>query len=208
MATAASSRKVALVLGFANNRSIAAACVQSFLDDDFDCIVTHQPRFGKNAQDLAARHGNKILATLDCNIETELPRLFNEQLPSLLEGRKLDAIVHSIAFADFEGRPFSQASLEAFHQAHHISAYSFLEMSRCALETKSLAIETTGTASLTALTYLGAVRAVPNYHIMGPAKASLEAIVRGLAYEHGEMGLRVNAVSAGPLNTLAGKCRL
>lgn len=122
------------------------------------------------------------------------------------DDRKIDAIVHSIAFADFAGHAdkLSQASKQAFLQSQHISAYSFLETVQCAIANNRLIPYN---ASLTALSYLGAVRAVPNYHLMGLAKASLEAVMRGLASELGPLPhhVRVNAVSAGPVHTAAAR---
>jgi enoyl-[acyl-carrier-protein] reductase (NADH) len=198
---------------------------------------------------------SSILASLPCNVQTDLPSLFHDVLPDYLEhgDRKIDAIVHSLAYANFEGHAdkLSQASWEAFAQAQHISAYSFLETARCATESNlllhsspnTLNVNTDDTdnsnntsddassssvlsplssvspsSSLTALSYIGAVRSVPGYHIMGPAKASLEAIVRGLAAELGtntnshDSGtkntagtIRVNCVSAGPVQTAAAR---
>lgn len=260
-----SSRRLAVILGVANHRSIAWACVQSFLQANYDCIVTYQSeRFRGTLEKLAAstqtskndsedqQEQGQILACLPVNVETDLPQLFDHHLPSILHDnpsssskpqRQINSIVHSIAYADFEldqtricepseGRPappiaFHRASAHAFAQAHIVSSYSLLETARCAVMNKHGILAES--ASLTALTYLGAIRAVPNYHIMGPAKASLEAVVRGLALDLGKYeripvedtetpsplsaegavtsfgSLRVNAVSAAPLQTLAAR---
>jgi len=194
------SRKVALIMGVANKRSIAWACVQSFLKADFDCVLTYQSDRFASAIGKLTEHNPRLLSSLACNVETEIPQLFQNQLPEILKDRKIDAIVHSIAYANFEKTTLGQASWNAYQQAQHISAYSFLETAQHASNTEILSSE----ASLTALSYLGAVRAIPYYHIMGPAKAALESLVRGLSIEYGPP-LRVNAVSAGPLNTLAAR---
>jgi len=156
------------------------------------------------------------LAGLQCNVESEIPSLFKERIPEVLEQfgvEKLSCIVHSIAFADFSKpnsflriksvdgphRPLLITSRKAYLTAQHISAYSFLETAREAIE-NNLLIEN---GSLTAISYLGAVRAVPEYAAMGPAKAALESIVRGLALELGPAGYRCNAVSPGPVRTVS-----
>ena len=275
MATPA-KKKVALIMGVANNRSIAWACVESFLrTNNYDCILTYQSerfrdKVDKMVQTANANHserqqnmnvvnnnkndntGTRILASLPCNVQTDLPSLFHDVLPDILEqgDRKIDAIVHSLAYANFEGHAdkLSQASWQAFSEAQHISAYSFLETARCATEsnllwhsnphtintlhnntnasddtsnsksdnTNSDMSPSPSSSSLTALSYIGANRSVPGYHIMGPAKASLEAIVRGLAAELGTNNstdgnsgsggsIRVNCVSAGPVQTAAAR---
>lgn len=226
----AANKKVALIVGVANHRSIAWACAQSFLAADFDCIVTYQSeRFQSQISKLAP--SKPLLAALPCNVQHELPQLFDRIATDVLHhsNRTIDAIVHSVAYADFERQPLRNASWTAFAQAQHISAYSLLELARVAQPHMS------HHSSITALTYLGAVRAVPNYHIMGPAKASLEALVRGLAIEYGggtgggssekkknlpatstddtvlpnsqthPSVVRINAVSAAPINTMAAK---
>ena len=221
-------RRVALIMGVANHRSIAWGCVQESLAQRVDCIITHHPRFAKHVDRLVAasqkdsndacseeRQG-KILGQISCSIESEIPQLFQSQLPDLLQdhddgnGRRLDTIVHSIAYADLEqAKTLGQASWSAYAQAQQISSYSLIETARCAVAGEILS----DNASLTALSYLGAVRALLPYSIMGPAKAALEANVRGLAAEYGCVkdqdgsvrSLRVNAVSAGPVATLSSR---
>lgn len=193
--------KTALILGVANHRSIAWACVKSFVQQDYRVVLTYQnKRFAKTVENLIAKEAPSALA-LPCNVEHELPSLFEERLPDLLgEGKHLDLIVHAIAYAPPDAMKEGSlltTSRKSFLQAHDISAYSFLETTQC-----SLPMMKEG-SSLTALSYLGAVRAVPNYNVMGPAKASLEGLVRGLALEMPTH--RVNAVSAGPINTLAAR---
>lgn len=221
------SRKVAVVMGVANPRSIGWAAVQA-LTQSHEVIVTYQnERVARALRDLTADNP-RILGCFPCDVEQDdsIPRLFQEYIPEVLqsatpvcrhpqslgdeEDYKIDAIVHSIAYANFEKTTLGNASWEAYQQAQHISAYSFLETARYALpllpkRDPDIPASWSLSSSITALTYLGAVRAVPNYHIMGPVKASLEALVRGLAAEYGPTGVRVNAVSAGPLRTHAAK---
>ena len=237
-------RRVALIMGVANHRSIAWACVQEFLARNVDCIVSYHPRFQKHVDRLVNSLSQKeeekeqrlpgegkILGHFSCEVETGIPELFHVQIPDLLgDDRRLDAVVHSIAFADMENtKSLGQASWSAYAQAQQISSYSLIETARCAFASSSSSSSSSSSipgserkipvmannASLTALSYLGAVRALPPYHIMGPAKASLEANVRGLAAEYGcvndgngiqtQRSLRVNAVSAGPVTTLSSR---
>lgn len=194
-------------MGVANKRSIAWACVESFLKKDYDVIFTYQNERFRMAcerlrQDVMESHSQVRVDALPCQVETDIPILFQERIPELLgEDVKLNAIVHSIAFApDMKDSSLLNTSREAFRVAQDISTYSFLETAR-----ESMPLLNPHSSSLTALTYIGAVRAVPHYNVMGPAKASLESVVRGLALELGINGVRVNAVSAGPLNTLAAR---
>jgi enoyl-[acyl-carrier protein] reductase I len=212
------SRKLALIMGVANQRSIAWACVQSFLSRNYDCILTYQSaRFEKTVQKLIEQQrsssSGRILGAVSCNVECNdaIPQLLQTDIPALLTDHPpFDAIVHSIAYADLQEPRLSQSSWPVFSQALHISAYSFLQLTRELVEQDLIHkadISMTGNhSSLVALTYLGAVRAVPNYQSMGPAKAALEAMVRGLAMEYGPTHqLHVNAVSAGPIATAAAR---
>lgn len=212
------SRKLALIMGVANQRSIAWACVQSFLSRNYDCILTYQSaRFEKSVQRLIEQRGNdspgRILGAVPCNVECDeaIPRLLQVDIPSILmDDRPFDAIVHSIAYADMQDPRLSQTSWSVFSQALHISAYSFLQLTHEVVQKDFVhTADSTATgshSSLIALTYLGAVRAVPNYQSMGPAKAALEATVRGLALEYGPTHqLHINAVSAGPIATAAAR---
>lgn len=218
-------KKVALIMGVANQRSIAWACVESFLRKDFDCIITYYDPSAADAGKYASKieklasaaaaigsissNGDakaRILGCIPCNVETDLPVLFRQRLPSLLlvrrDERKIDAVVHSIAYASEMNRPLLQTSRSAYLHAQHVSAYSFLETARECVDGNLLAEEG---AALTTLTYLGAIRAVPHYGSMGPAKAALESLVRGLAFELGSQHWRVNAVSAGPVPTVSAR---
>ncbi len=138
----------------------------------------------------------EIILPCDVQNEEEMVAVFSE-----LEKQwgKIDFVVHAIAFANREDlkHPFSQTSREGFRIALDISAYSLVSMTRCALPVLKPG------GSIVTLTYLGSVRAVPQYNVMGVAKAALESSVRYLAAELGESGIRVNAVSAGPIKTLA-----
>lgn len=231
-------QKAALVLGVANQKSIAWACVQSLLEREFDHVfLTYQnERFKKTVDDMTGQwnalnknHGKlKSISHYACDVssEEEVRRLFQEQIPEYLNTSKdrkiaLDAIVHSIAYAPSDAmKSGPELSLlnttrEAFEISHQISAYSLVSVARHALpllSSSSIDDHYDGVyheryPSITALTYLGSSRAVKNYNVMGPAKASLEATVRGLALELSPPPhkIRVNAVSAGPVNTLAAR---
>lgn len=275
-------------MGVANSRSIAWACVESFLQKNYDCIITYRndekmsskianlvnKYLNKSHQEILNMEGQmiqdghvrdvidnaelphytgipmkgRVIGFLPCNVETDIPCLFQERLPEILRKtsmnpstttddqsnmpRKIDTIVHSIAHADLKSSSVEQqrqhmnrnndkplllshATWESYQTSQKISSYSLLETAHHALESDMLS----SLSSITALSYIGSVRAVPNYHIMGPAKASLEAIVRGLAFDLGSVSgiqnnedmlhytkcIRVNAVSAGPLKTAASR---
>jgi enoyl-[acyl-carrier protein] reductase I len=233
-------------MGVANHRSIAWACVESFHQQGYQVLLTYQsekqrPIIEKLIAPLQNNKEGSLVTALPCNVETDIPQLFQEQIPNVLskdpasaqssEPVLLDAIVHSVAYAPFDSKDnphlvLSEASLQDFQLALHISTYSLLETAKYAkLAMNSALSNTTGAASITALTYLGSTRAVSNYYLMGPAKAALEATVRGLALELGHFSLhdnnnnhhhhhhhhhhhrsiRVNAVSAGPLRTLSSR---
>mmetsp|Transcript_30797 Transcript_30797/g.46716 ORF Transcript_30797/g.46716 Transcript_30797/m.46716 type:complete len:260 (+) Transcript_30797:90-869(+) len=195
--------RTALVLGVSNKRSIAWACIQSLLEKHFQVVFTYQSdRFARTAESLiSSQPSSASLTAIACDVQREIPELFDERLTKVLgENIKLDAVIHSIAYAPPDAMKCGTllgTSRESFLQAHDISSYSFLELARCATPRMRHG------ASLTTLSYLGAVRAIPNYNVMGPAKASLESLVRGLALELSDF--RVNAVSSGPLNTLAAR---
>ena len=229
MTTTSSTRRLALVMGVANHKSIAWACAQSLLRKNFDCIITYQSeRFAANVEKLTKNYlmkekGGRILGALPCNVQDEeaIPKLFAQDLPTLISDQeKLDSIVHNIAYCDMkQGSQLSQVDWKVYAQAQQISTYSFLQLAQTAVETnrvhqyrndESTIISSSSSSgiptSLIALTYLGAVRATPHYQSMGPAKAALEAIVRQLAAEYGPThGLHVLAVSAGPINTLSSR---
>ena len=213
-------------MGVANQRSIAMSCMESFLrKGDWDVIFTVQnERVRSKVQSiLQKQHGRKrsstsgkILGDFVCDFvdqkSTEL--FFRESLHKALENDELSlqAVIHSIAFAPDLRKPLLDTSRESFLEAHDISAYSLIQVAR---ETMPFLGRNSQNAnprsSITTLSYLGADRAIPGYHAMGPAKASLESIVRGLALELGQhntntnSSVRVNAIRAGPIPTLSSK---
>ena len=201
-------------MGVANRHSIAWNCVESFLAKGYDCLITHQTEARASKMDslrtmVAERvydhceSRGRILAMIPCDVTVDLPHLFRDQIPDVLASSEraclIDCVVHSIAHAKNIQRPMVDTALEDYMDAHHVSAYSLLETIRCSRDL----IRPDGAAFVT-LSYLGSQRAVPGYGIMGSAKASLEALVRGLAAENGP-DIRCNAVSAGPLRTAAAR---
>mmetsp|Transcript_28828 Transcript_28828/g.35072 ORF Transcript_28828/g.35072 Transcript_28828/m.35072 type:complete len:293 (+) Transcript_28828:50-928(+) len=228
----ANGRPVALVLGVANSRSIAWSSALCLMNRGYDVLVTYQnERFKPTVEKLIDNHKQSLrydthsgnddpsLTCFPCDVSSEesIKKLFNEKVPTFLQQRQqnsssssthLDAIVHSIAHAPpdaMKNGSLLSTSLPSFSTAHAISSYSLLSVARLALPLLT-SPDDKYYPSLTALTYLGSTRAVPNYNVMGPAKASLEAVVRGLALELGpEYGIRVNAVSSGPIKTLSAR---
>jgi enoyl-[acyl-carrier protein] reductase I len=187
-----------LVTGLLSNRSIAYGIAKSCREQGAELAFTYQnERFMERVQKLASEFGSQIVLPCDVSSDEEIAQLF-----SVLAKHwdKLDGLVHSIAFAPKEalsGDFLDGVSREAFRIAHDVSSYSFAALAKAALPMLS------DKAALLTLSYLGAERCVPNYNLMGLAKASLEANVRYLAQSLGPKGIRVNAVSAGPIRTLA-----
>jgi enoyl-[acyl-carrier protein] reductase I len=192
------SGKKILVTGLLSNRSIAYGVAKAAHREGAELAFTYQnERFKDRVADLAAEFGSKLAVPCDVANDPEIDSLF-EKLKS--EWGRLDGLVHAIAFAPREsiaGDFLEGATREGFRVAHDVSSYSFVALAKGALPLLSK------NASLLTLTYLGAVRAVPNYNTMGLAKASLEASVRYLAASLGPRGIRVNGISAGPIKTLA-----
>ncbi len=194
--------KTGIVLGVANKRSIAWAIAQALAREGMRLAFTYQgERLKASVEELAGTLTNSPL-TLPCDVtnDAEIESVFqavDEQF-----GR-LDCLVHSVAYAPREEleNEFVKTSREGFKLAHDISAYSLVALTRAALPL----FEKNGGGSVLALTYLGAVKAGEGYNVMGVAKASLEASVRYLAANLGPRNVRVNAVSAGPVNTLAAR---
>ena len=194
--------KQALVLGVANRRSIAWAIAQALAREGAQLAFTYQgERVRETVADLAGSLGGEpFLLPCDVTSDEELDAVFNA-VGERFGG--LDILVHSIAFAqkeDLEGR-FVDTTRASFSLALDISAYS---LTACVRRAEPLMERRDGGAVLT-MTYLGGQRAVPNYNVMGVAKAALEASVRYLAAELGPKKIRVNAVSAGPIRTLAAR---
>jgi len=189
--------KRGLVIGVANKRSIAWGIAQKAAEAGAQLCLTYQnERLGENVQELAAELNDPLLLPLDVGSDSQIVMTFDEIRK---KWGKLDFVVHAVAYAPrqaLEGR-FVETSREDFRVAHDISAYSLAAVSQAAQ-----ALMTEG-GSIITVTYLGSVRVVPGYNVMGVAKAALEASVRYLAADLGPQGIRVNAISAGPIKTLA-----
>jgi enoyl-[acyl-carrier protein] reductase I len=192
--------KLGIVFGVANKRSIAWAIAQAWYKEGAKLAFTYQgERLKENVEELAATFGADTLlmpcdVTKDDDIATVF-KTFGEKFG------KLDLMLHSVAFAPkaaLEGH-FVNTSREAFRIAHDVSAYSLVALSRAAAP-----LMTDG-GSIIAMSYYGAEKVVPHYNVMGVAKASLEASTRYLAYDLGPKRIRVNCISAGPVNTLAAR---
>lgn len=188
-----------LITGLLSNRSIAFGIARAMHREGAELAFTYQgERFRERVGDMANEFGSDIVLPCDVAIDEQITDLF-VQLGKHWDG--LDGLVHSIAFAPREaldGDFLDGLTREAFRVAHDISAYSYPALAKAALP-----MMLGRNASLCALTYLGAERTMPNYNVMGLAKASLEAATRYLASSLGPKGIRANAVSAGPIKTLA-----
>jgi len=189
--------KHGLVLGIANKRSIAWGIAQAAQREGARLAVTYQgERLGENVRELAAGLQDPLILPCDVTSDEDLDKLATDV------GRefgKLDFVVHSVAFAlreELDGQ-FLATSREGYRLAQDISSYSLTAIAR---RTAPLMKEG---GSIVALTYLGGERVVPHYNVMGVAKAALEMSVRYLAADLGPQGIRVNAISAGPIKTLA-----
>ncbi|MBY0578898.1 MAG: enoyl-ACP reductase FabI [Burkholderiales bacterium] len=187
-----------LITGLLSNRSIAYGIAKSCREQGAELAFTYQnERFMERVRNLANDFDSPLLFPCDVSSDEEIASLFPEL------GKhwpQFDGLVHSIAFAPKEalsGDFLEGLSREAFRIAHEVSSYSFAALAKAALPML------TGKGALLTLSYLGAERSMPNYNMMGLAKASLEANVRYLAQSMGHKGIRVNAVSAGPIKTLA-----
>lgn len=191
--------KLALILGIANKWSLAYAIAEAFSREGATLVLTYLGEKQKKAiEELSAGMGTAAILPCDVTRDEELAAL-TESLRAL--GRPLDAVVHSLAFANPEDlrRPFLDTSRSGFQLAQDVSAYSLVAVARAAAP-----LMTNG-GSISTLTYLGATRVVQNYNVMGVAKASLEASVRYLASELGTSRIRVNAISAGPVKTVSAR---
>ena len=188
-----------LVTGLLSSRSIAYGIAQAMSREGATLAFTYQnEELKERVEKLAAGFGSAPVLPCDVSDDAQIENLFTS-LRQHWDG--LDGIVHSIAFAPREalkGGFIESLTREAFHVAHDVSAYSF-----AALAKAGAPMMQNRNAALLTLSYLGAQRAVPNYNVMGLAKASLEAAVRYLAQDLGPQGVRVNAISAGPIKTLA-----
>jgi enoyl-[acyl-carrier protein] reductase I len=190
--------KRGLVMGIANDHSIAWGIAQKLAAEGATLAVTYQGEaFGRRVAPLAASIGSKLV--LSCDVEE--PATVEQVFAALQDAwGSLDFLVHAIAYSDraeLKGR-YADTTRDNFIRTMVISCFSFTEVAR-----RAAAIMDRGGALLT-LTYGGSVRVVPNYNVMGVAKAALEASVRYLAADFGPRAIRVNAISAGPMRTLAG----
>ena len=191
--------KLALILGIANKWSLAYAIAQAFSREGATLVLTYLGDRQRQAiEELAC--DLDVAAMLPCDVTKD------EELAALTESlralnRPLHAVVHSLAFANREdlARPFLETSRAGFLLAQDVSAYSLVAVARA-----TAPLMTEG-GSLSTLTYLGSTRVVPNYNVMGVAKASLEAAMRYLASDLGPRKIRVNAISAGPVKTVSAR---
>lgn len=191
--------KVGLIFGVANKRSIAWACAKSCAEQGAKQVFTYQgERLKENVEDLANTLEDSLIMPCDVSNQEEVDTLF-EAIKS--KYGKLDYVIHSIAFAPREALDgeFLATTREAFLTALDISAYSLTQISRAATP-----LMTEG-GSIVTMSYYGAEKVVRNYNVMGVAKAALESSTRYLAEDLGKYNIRVNAISAGPLNTLSAR---
>ncbi|HEY5611439.1 MAG TPA: SDR family oxidoreductase, partial [Thermoanaerobaculia bacterium] len=191
--------KVGIIFGVANKRSIAWAIAQALSDAGMRLAFTYQgERLKESVESLANTLEGSVLYPCDVTIDSDVQTVFDAVDR---EFGRLDGLVHSVAFAPKEDleNDFTQTSRDGFKTAHDISAYSLVAMTRAAVPL----FEKAGGGAVLAMTYHGAVKVATGYNVMGVAKASLEASVRYLAADLGPKGIRVNAISAGPVNTLA-----
>jgi len=192
--------KHALVLGVANQRSIAWAIARALSDAGALLTLSYQgERLRERVEELAAGLPRARVVSCDATSDAEIAELARQL--ARCDPPRIDAMIHSIAFApreELEGR-FLTTSRSGFLLAHEVSVYSLTALAR-----HIQPLMPQGAAIVT-LSYLGAQRVIPNYNVMGVAKAGLEATVRYLASDLGPLGIRVNAISAGPINTLAAR---
>lgn len=192
--------KVGVVFGVANKRSIAWAIAKAWHEAGATLLFNYQgERLKGNVEELTSQFGEDVfLRPCDVTSDEEITAFFKE-LAAVHP--KIDLMLHSVAFAPKEALEgeFLNTSRDAFKMAHDISAYSLLGLAR-----EAAPLMTDG-GSIVAMTYYGSVKVVPHYNVMGVAKASLEATARYLAYDLGKKKIRVNCISAGPVNTLAAR---
>jgi enoyl-[acyl-carrier protein] reductase I len=225
--------KVALIMGIANQHSIAWSCLERFLikagtgNNEWNIIYTVQTEKNRSKVQsmiekrlLANNHNDnnnnnnnnikeRIVGGYVCDVTqpSSMESFFREALPEVLhdkDGMSLQAVVHSLAYAPNLRTPLLQTTKQDFLEAHEVSSYSLIQVSKEVLPHVQQG-SSGSSSSITTLSYLGSERAIPGYNVMGPAKASLESVVRGLALELGGFNIRVNAVRAGPVPTLSSK---
>jgi enoyl-[acyl-carrier protein] reductase I len=193
--------KRGLVFGVANKRSIAWAIARRIAGEGAQLAFTYQgERIEKGVRDLAETVSSPLVTECDVRSDDDVTRVLREAAEAL---GGLDLLVHSVAYAsaeDLEGR-FTDTPRDRFWIALDVSAYSLVATARAA----EPLMEASGGGSILTMTYLGGERAVPHYNVMGVAKAALDSSVQYLAWDLGEKNIRVNAVSAGPVRTLAAR---
>lgn len=190
--------KKGMIFGVANDRSIAWGIAQALHEEGAELAFTYAGEIlEKRVRPLAEGIGSKIILPCDVARDEEIDQVFQTLRQ---EWGGLDILVHAIAYANKEdlSNPYIETSRQGFHLALDISSYSFVVLSRHA----AALMEGRKGAILT-MTYMGSEKVIPNYNVMGVAKAALEASVKYLAYDLGPKGIRVNAISAGPIRTLA-----
>jgi enoyl-[acyl-carrier protein] reductase I len=191
--------KRALIVGVASERSIAHGIARAMHREGAELAFSYQgERLKSRVEGIAAELGSQIVLPCDVSSDADIAGLI-EGLKAHWEG--FDILIHSVGFApgdQLKGRFVDAVSREGFRVAHDISAYSLAALTQAALP-----LMRGRAGAVLTLSYLGAVRALPNYNVMGLAKASLEACVRYLAMDLGAEGIRVNGISAGPIKTLA-----
>lgn len=191
--------KRVLIIGLASDRSIAYGIAEAMHREGAELALGYQnERLAARAEKMAAQWDGALTFPCDVGDDQQITDLF-----AALQAHwsRVDVVVHSVAFApreQLEGDYLSQVTRAGFNTAHEISSYSFAALAKAALPMMQA-----GPGALLTLSYLGAERVVPNYNVMGLAKASLEANVRYMAESVGKHGIRVNAISAGPIRTLA-----
>jgi enoyl-[acyl-carrier protein] reductase I len=194
--------KRGLVLGVANKRSIAWAIAKRLADDGARLAFTYQgERIEGNVRELAESVSSPLVTELDVRSDEQIARVFTEVRETF--GGQLDLLVHSVAYAaaeDLEGR-FTDTPRDRFWMALDVSAYSLVACARAA----EPLMEAAGGGSIVTMTYLGGERAVPHYNVMGVAKSALDSSMRYLSWDLGQKNIRINAVSAGPVRTLAAR---
>jgi enoyl-[acyl-carrier protein] reductase I len=190
--------KRGLIFGVANERSIAWAIAEALHAEGAELAFTYAGEvLQKRVRPLAEGIGAKIIVPCDVTRDDEIERVFQILRD---EWGGLDILVHAIAYAAKEdlSRPYVETGRQGFQLAMDVSAYSLIALARAA----AALMEGRG-GSIVTMTYMGSEKVIPNYNVMGVAKAALEASVRYLAHDLGPRGIRVNAVSAGPIKTLA-----
>jgi enoyl-[acyl-carrier protein] reductase I len=190
--------KKTAIFGVANERSIAWAISEGFHAEGAELAFTYAGEMlEKRVRPLAEGIGSKIILPCDVTKDEDIEKVF---FALKQEWGGLDILIHAIAFANKEdlSNPYLETSRAGFHLAMDVSAYSFVALAR-----QAAPLMEGRNGSILTLTYMGSEKVIPNYNVMGVAKAALEASVRYLAHDLGPKGIRVNAISAGPIRTLA-----